>query len=464
MKEDLKLFNELVDELLKEEKEHPVAPYIPSSELYDKLDFSLSEEGIDEKTFKESLRDLVLKTPRTASNAFFNQLYGGRKSKSILGDLLSVVLNNSMYTYKVAGAQVGVEKTLIHQLCQLIGYGENSDGAMAPGGSMCNMIAMIMARDAADEKIIQEGISQKLTMYTSVESHYSLVKNASFIGIGKDQIRFINTDDQGKMLSSHLEELIQKDLANGFTPFFINATAGTTVLGAYDPITACSEIAKKYNVWLHVDGAYGGGVFFSDRYNYLIEGLEKSDSFNFNAHKMLNTSLTCSFLLTKHKERLYESFTYEADYLYQTDADGFDLGKTSLQCGRKNDALKLWTLWKFVGTNGIKAIINKQFELAKIAKEYIRKNPDYTLYDHGDSLSICFNYKGLDPKFLCKKLYENAVLMVGYGRFRDLSFIRFVSINSENSPEDILLFFKKLEEFVAANEASLLPLKEAVSK
>ena len=173
------------------------------------------------------------------------------------------------------------------------------------------------------------------------------------------------------MLSEHLEELIAEDISNNFEPFFVNATAGTTVLGAFDDITAMSKVCKKHTLWLHVDGAYCGSVIFSKNHKHFVNGLELSDSFSVNAHKMLGTPLTCSIIVTQHKTQLYQSFSNEADYLYQTATNDYNLGKTSLQCGRRNDALKIWTLWKSVGTKGLERIVDHQFKIAQIARDYI---------------------------------------------------------------------------------------------
>ena len=118
--------------------------------------------------------------------------------------------------------------------------------------------------------------------------------------------------------------------------------------------------------------------------------------------------------------------------------------------------LKLWTLWKFVGTKGLAEIVENQFYLADVTRDYISKNADYQLYSYGDSLSICFNYKNISPKKLCTLLYEKAEIMVGFGAFHNEEFIRFVTINSENTKDDILNFFKKLEQFVEENEELLL--------
>lgn len=445
---DLTLFNELVETLIKEEESSPVAERIDAKKLYDSIDLSLNDSGMIDDEFKTLLRQILVSTPKTATKLFFNQLFGGRQSKAILGDLLAVMLNNSMYTYKVAGPQVGIEQEIIRQSCDLIGYGAKSNGTFPTGGSMSNYMALVMARDAKDPKCRLEGMSRSLTVYTSKESHYSNSKNVSFTGIGRNNIRYIKADSKGRMIPELLEEQIIKDINKGFIPTYVNATAGTTVLGAFDPIDDIANITEKYKMWLHVDGAYCGSVIFSEKYKHLLKGVERSNSFSYNAHKMLGTPLTCSIILVNDKRQLYDSFSNDADYLYQTDGDDFNLGKTSFQCGRRNDALKFWTLWKSVGGKGLRNIVDKQFELANVALDYIRNNSDYTLYSFDDSISICFNYKNIDPTELCTALYEHQVTVVGFGSFEENTFIRLVTINANNEKEDILNFFKVLEGFV----------------
>ena len=445
---DLVLFNELVEVLINEEEKNPVAKRIDSSALYETIDLSLKEGAMIDTNFKSLLKEVLISTPKTATNLFFNQLFGGRQSKAILGDLLAVMLNNSMYTYKVAGPQVGIEQEIIRQSCNLIGYGPSSNGTFPTGGSMSNYMALVMGRDVKDPTCRLNGMSKPLIIYTSKESHYSNAKNASFAGIGRNNIRYIKADSKGRMLPNKLEEQILKDIKNGGIPTYVNATAGTTVLGAFDPIDKIADITEKYNIWLHVDGAYCGSVIFSEKYKHLVKGVARSNSFSYNAHKMLGTPLTCSIILVNDKKHLHDSFSNDADYLYQTDGDDFNLGKTSFQCGRRNDALKFWTLWKSIGTNGLKQIVEQQFYLADVALAYIRSNPEYTLYSDDDSISVCFNYKNVDPMALCTALYEHQITVVGFGSFEEDTFIRLVTINANNEKQDILNFFKVLEDFV----------------
>ncbi len=449
MNQDLHTFVSLAQDLLNDEIENPVSPRIPSGELKKALNIGLSEEGIDEDQFVETLKKVVLATPKTSSNLFFNQLFGGRESKAVLGDLLAVMLNNSMYTYKVGGVQVGIEKEILDQVIDRLDYGPNAGGTIPTGGSMSNFMAILMARDKYNEASRQTGLKTNMIAYTSAESHYSIEKNAAFIGIGRENVRKIPANELGEMNVTLLKDAIQKDIEAGHAPFFVNATAGTTVLGAFDSIKEINEVCKEHDVWMHVDGAYEGAVILSEKYKHMLDGTKEADSFSFNPHKMLGTPLTCSIIVVKDKKHLLDSFSNSAVYLYQTEEDDYNLGKTSFQCGRRNDALKLWTLWKSKGRLGLEKIVDKQYELSDYARDYVGNHPDYELYSFDNSIAICFNYKGIPPVQLCTDLYESDELMVGYGKFRENEFVRMVTINSSNSIEDIKNFFNIIEEYYA---------------
>lgn len=449
-KSNLELFNRLANDLFSAEKEEPIIQPIAINELDDKLNLGLSAEGVSEEELYESLKNLMLNTPRTSTNRFFNQLFGGRNDKAVLGDLIAVLLNTSMYTYKVAGPMVEVEKVILRQISAFAGYDlATAGGTIATGGSMTNFMALVMARDAFNENIVEQGVNPGMVLYTSAVSHYSIPKNAAFAGIGRNNIRYIEVDEEGRMRVDLLEQQIKQDIAAGLQPFFVNATAGTTVFGAYDPVDQIGDVCQQYGLWLHLDGAYGGSVIFTDKHRHLVKGIEKTNSFSVNAHKMLNAPMTCSMIVCQNKRHLYHSFSNDASYLFQMHEDDYNLGKTSLQCGRRNDALKLWTLWKSVGTKGLAAMVDHQFALAEVAREYVRNHPDYTLYSFDSSLTICFTYKNVPSIELCNKLYESSTSMVSYGSFREQDFVRLVTINAGNKKEDILNFFSGLEDFVA---------------
>ena len=450
--DDLNIFNLLSKELINDNQKKGISQKILTGDILKKLDISLEKDGIEDECFKKSLKEIVLTTPKTSGNLFFNQLFGGLNSKSVIGDLLAVLLNNSMATYKIAGPMVEIEKEILKNIASLINYPKTFGGTFPTGGSMCNFMALISARDKKAPESKNNGNSQNLVCYSSQDSHYSIGKNASFSGIVRNNVRYIQTNNKGEMISKDLENTIKRDLRNGLIPFFVNATVGTTVMGSIDPISEISDICKKNNLWLHIDGSFAGTIIFSKKYKHLIKGIQKSDSFCFNAHKTLGTPLSTSILLMKDEKDLYSSFKNQADYLYQTDNDKkYNLGQTSFECGRRNNALKLWTLWKSAGTNGIAKMVEKNYHLANIARNYVKNHADYTLYSYDDSLSICFNYKNFDPIDLCTQLYNKNKLMVGYGNHKENNFVRLVTINRENSEEDILNFFKVIEDFAENN-------------
>ena len=450
---DINIFNSLASDLILDQKKG-VSTRIEPKELLEKFNISLVEEGIEDSQLIHDLKSIIISTPKTSGKLFFNQLFGGLNSKAVLGDLIAVLLNNSMSTYKIAGVMVEIEKEIIRNICDLVNYPKDAGGTFPTGGSMSNFMAMIMARDRISPESRNTGENTNLVCYTSEDAHYSIGKNSSFSGIGRNNIRYIPTNNRGEMIAEYLERRICEDLENNYMPTLVTATAGTTVMGSTDPISDIGDICKKYKIWLHIDGSYSGTVIFSDKYKHLINGIEKSDSFCFNAHKTLGTPLSTSIIVVKNKSDIFNSFNNKADYLYQTEEDGeYNLGQTSFECGRRNNALKFWTLWKSIGKNGIAKMIEKNYYLANVAYKYVKYNKDYQLYSYENSLSICFNYKNFDPVDLCTKLYKKNKLMVGYGSHKGETFIRLVSVNRENNEKDILNFFRTLEDF--ANKSDL---------
>ena len=137
------------------------------------------------------------------------------------------------------------------------------------------------------------------------------------------------------------------------------------------------------------------------KHKHLVDGIHLTDSFCFNAHKNLGAPLSTSVLVVRDRDDLYNSFNNDANYLYQTHDQEFNLGKTSFECGRRNNSLKFWAMWKAIGTNGIARIVESEFKLADAARDYIKKNSNYKLYSFEESLSVCFTYKDFDSEDLC---------------------------------------------------------------
>lgn len=435
----------IAEKFIRDEEINPVLAYKSPQELWAELDIRIGEKGLSEEVFFQVLEDVVMATPKTASKSFFNQLFGGRNMAALSGEILAAVLNSSMYTFKVAGPQVLIEKEVVAKMLEKVGYTQG-DGTFSPGGSISNMIAMMVARNEKDKSIRNQGMDgRRFTAYTSEEGHYSTRKNAGILGLGREQVRMIKSDDQGRMEIADLESQIQEDLAMGYLPFFINSTAGTTVLGAFDPFVEIAAIARKYDIWFHIDGALGGSVVLSRKYRHLVQGCELSDSYTWNAHKMMNVPLTASIILFNHENILRRHFSEKAEYLFQGE-DDFNPGDSSIQCGRKNDALKVWAAWKYLGDEGYEQRINRQYELAQYAAQYIKNDPTLDLIQEPACVAVCFEVSGKSSMDICNVLNHEGLIKVGYGSAKKKKFIRMVCVDADMQESDIDNFFEKVKQ------------------
>ena len=334
-------------------------------------------------------------------------------------------------------------------MAQKVGF-QDGEGTFVPGGSIANFVAMIIARNRAAPGARDEGlISNQMTAYTSDLSHYSIRKNAGLIGIGRNNVRAVPSDDKGHMIVEDLGRMIRSDREAGRLPFFIYATAGTTVLGAFDPIRDIAAVAQSENLWLHVDGALGASVLLSKAHRHLLDGSHLADSVSWNAHKMMGVPLSCSTILLKRRGLLSEHFKESAPYLFQTHDDEFNPGTRSIQCGRRNDALKLWAAWFAHGDRGYEARIDRLFRLADHAAGKITDNPDLTLTIQPESINVCFEVRGKDSSMICNRLDAKGRLKIGFGEAFGSRAIRLVCVNPDFDEEDIDHFIDEVKTVAA---------------
>ncbi|MDF1550015.1 MAG: aspartate aminotransferase family protein [Bacteroidales bacterium] len=420
------------------------------AELNKLVDFAVGENGLQEGEFKEALKNYLDYSVNTGHKQFLNQLYSGFNLPAFIGEMITALTNTSMYTYEVAPMATMIEKEMIRLMNSFVGY-TDGDGIFTSGGSNGNLLAMLSARN----KLFPEGRFTgyenrlKLKAFVSDQAHYSFETAANIIGIGSKNVVKVQSDKNGKMIPAALERAIKKSLEMGETPFFVAATCATTLLGAYDPIDQMSEICRKYNLWLHADGSFGGSLIISKKHRHLIKGLEQTDSFVWNPHKLMNIPLVCSTFLVKNKDTLYKNITdINTDYIFHNIDAVEDLGKKSIQCGRRVDAVKLWFAWKYYGKNGYENRINHSMSMAKYAEEKVKSHPSLELLADRQSFAVCFRYipeyKTDINEFNLKvreKLRKEGKTIVNYGFHGKTLAIRLVIANAELQKEDIDLFF-----------------------
>ncbi|CAO3650076.1 unnamed protein product [Mucor fragilis] len=333
----------------------PVVTFQDPTQLYKAMDFSLPSQGTGIKGTFELIKSTLQYSVNSWNPRFMDKLYAGTNPIGVISELLLAVLNSNVHVYHVSPVFTLMEIEVTKAVGRLLNMGEDSGGLLCPGGSASNLLALVTARNKLFPMIKSEGYFPrpmnpaasygKLTVFTSLHSHYSIDKSAQVMGLGTDNIVKVPVDDIGRMQVDELERLLLLSIEKGETPFFINATAGTTVLGAFDPIRKISALAKKYNCWLHVDGSWGGTAVFSDKVRAekdWFDGSELADTFTLNPHKLLGVPLQCSMLVTPHQGHLLfaKANSLRADYLFH--GNPYDLGAGTIGCGRRPDAAKVF--------------------------------------------------------------------------------------------------------------------------
>lgn len=273
------------------------------------------------------------------------------------------------------------------------------------GGSASNLTSLVIARNTLFPETKTAGNGDKqFVVFTSEHGHYSVEKAAGIIGLGKDAVILVPVDASGRMDAAELAELIAKARSEGKTPFYVNATAGTTVLGSYDPFTKISAVCKREKIWMHVDASWGGSVVFSAAQRAAkLQGVHLADSVTVNPHKMMNVPVTCSFLLGPDMRVFHAANRIDAPYLFHGGDDGdaddeqvWDLADLTLQCGRRGDALKLALSWVYYGPSGFERQVDHAFDMASLlAAEIDKRATSFTLVSENPPpcLQVCFYYK-----------------------------------------------------------------------
>jgi len=445
-------------------KVEKVVDYLPPKDLKEILSLNISENGAGYDGVFAEIDNYLKYSVKTSHKQFLNQLYSSENLPAILGEIVTAIANTSMYTYEVAPVATLIEKELIKKMTGIVGY-ENGGGTFATGGSNANMMAMMSARNKMLPTVKNTGMQNTkiLTAFVSNQSHYSFDTAANILGIGSNNVYKIDSDENGKMDIDDLEQKTILSLKKGEAPFFIGATAGTTMLGAFDPLEEISALAKKYGIWMHVDGSFGGSIILSKKHQYLFKGIENSDSFTWNPHKLMNVPLIASVFLVNDKSRLLKNLTdLNTDYIYHdNDISNYNLGKQSVQCGRRVDALKVWLAWKFFGDKGYEERIDKMFELAEYAKQKVLVHPNLELLAERQSLSVCFRYKAANNQnnndlnlAVRESLMKQGSSLVNYGYLNNEMTIRLVISNADIDKEDMDTFFENYIEAAKKLEKS----------
>ena len=338
---------------------------------------------------------------------YYGYITGGGNQVAVLAEMIKASLNQNNLKWHSSPVSTELERLVMRWVAEFIGYPTSSAGVLLSGGSVANFNCLAVARKIkAPADISEEGIygSKPMTVYVSEEGHSSFDKAMDMLGLGKNYLRKIPVDAQMRIDPDELEEQIQKDKNRGLEPICAIAVAGTTNSGAVDNLEEVADICKKYDLWYHVDAAYGGPAAKVDVASQMFAGIERADSLVVNPHKWMYVPFEAGGVLVKNPNHLRETFSTIPDYLKSDQQNGgrTDLMEYNLPLTKEFKALKVWMTLKAYGAERLRTEIGNDIAKAKYLVDLVEDNDNLELMAPAPLSIVCFRYHpgGMDKESL----------------------------------------------------------------
>ncbi|MDQ2710670.1 MAG: aminotransferase class V-fold PLP-dependent enzyme [Acidobacteriota bacterium] len=314
---------------------------------------------------------------------------------SVLADFLAAAVNVNAMLWKSSPAATELEQVTLSWLRQWLGLDDKLFGIIYDTASIAVLQAIGAAREYVDPQCRTEGMRTGVTIYVSEQTHFSAEKAAITLGFGQKHVRQIGVDDRFRMRVDLLEKAIVDDLAAGKRPCCIVASVGSTSTSAIDPIPEIAELAERYDIWLHVDAAYGGSAAILPEMRHVFSGVERADSLVFNPHKWLYVSIDCSILYTRRPDIFRRASSVSAEVIRTPEDERVvNYNEYGVQLGRRFRALKLWYVIRYYGRQGITALLRDSIRLARLLKALVEADSDFELSAPVPFSLVCFRYRG----------------------------------------------------------------------
>jgi aromatic-L-amino-acid decarboxylase len=364
------------------------------------FDEPLPEKGVPlEELLDRFTKDIAPNAMQIPSPRYFGQFNPAPLPIGVWADALCSALNQNAGAWRNGPTSAHIEARVIRWLCDLFGYGPESFGTLASGGSEANLIALKLARDNASFGLIHRGVRSApadLTIYASEQCHFSVEKSADILGLGRASLRKIPTDDQFHIRIDELRDAIKQDQAKGLHPCCIVGVAGTTSTGVIDPLLDLAAVARENSCWFHVDAAYGGALAFSDLHRPKLRGIEQADSVTMDPHKWLFVPFSCGAVLARSGAQvLRDAFDISPEYLSEDRGFGdveFDFFRYGQMGTRRFNSLKLWMALKSMGRAGYARSVEEQINLTEYLAQSLAKLDGFEPVGKVETAVCCFKF------------------------------------------------------------------------
>lgn len=414
-------------------EERPAYPETSGAETTKRFSRSWSEAGLGRTVLDDF--QAIAEHARPSGGKFFGYIAGSGEPVGAIGELLAAVLNPNVTSWRSAPAATTIERTVIGWLADAVGCAGHR-GSLCGGGSMANLMALAMAREAKLPGN-ETGVSP-CTVYASEQVHMSVPKAIALLGIGRANLRLIPTDDDLRMRTDALTAAIVADRKAGRTPIAIVATAGAVNIGAIDPLAEIADIAKRENLWLHVDGAYG--VLAALAIPEKFQGLNRADSLSLDAHKWLYQPIECGCLLYRDPEVARKTFSHSGDYVKvfaENPAETFAFFDETIELTRRFRALKLWMSLQYHGRQAFREAIARDLSHAQLLAQIIQAQPELELLAPVPLSAVCFRHRTKDNSAILKRVIARGRVYLSNATIGDQFALRACFVNHRTTKEDV---------------------------
>ena len=390
----------LVSEYFETIREQPVLAPNYAGRTKEAVNVALPLEGRPLDELIDECRTVMNLSRHNGHPRFFGYVASPSTPIGAYADLIASALNANITCWRSGPAGTEIEQLVVRWLGSLIRYDDNAKGLLTSGGSMANMIALLIAsRRKSDADVARKGLwnaGAPMTIYASEEVHMSIPKAADILGFGRDQVRVVTCDERQRMRVDELRTRINADLKDGFRPFCVVGSAGTVNTGAVDALVEIAEVAREFDLWFHVDGAYGAPGVLDQRKAELFAGLERADSVSLDPHKWLFVPVDAGCLLFRDSVAAATAFsTEEADYIKVhglTEDAAFAYWDYGVELSRRFRALKVWLTLNYYGVRRLAEAIADDNSLAAYLSQLVTQADDFELLAPVELSICCFRY------------------------------------------------------------------------
>jgi aromatic-L-amino-acid/L-tryptophan decarboxylase len=394
--------HQLVDwiaDYLKDIEKYPPLSQVNPGDILKRIPQTPPQKGEDIENVLKDV-DTILMEGITHWNhpgfmAYFNSTSSG---PGILAELLTAGLGINGMLWKTSPAFTELERSMMNWFRQMVGLPENYWGIIYDTASTSSMHAIASAREQLNLGFREKGMAgrndvPRLRMYCSEHAHSSIEKGAVTLGVGLEGVRKIPVNSRFEMIADKLEKAIKDDIENGWKPFCVVATVGTTSSTSVDPVEEIAAICEQHKLWLHIDAAYAGVTAMIQEMKWITKGWERADSIVFNPHKWMFTPMDLSVYFTRKPEILKQAFSLVPEYLKTSQDDEVEnLMDYGIQLGRRFRSLKLWFVIRYFGVEGLASRIKAHIELAKEFAKWIEDEKDFERMAPVPFSTVCFRY------------------------------------------------------------------------